>query len=63
MNEEIYTAIRELREDFQEHVREDREAISEVQRQLENWSGQLSVIKWLSGAILAAILAYGAKHW
>lgn len=61
--EEALEEIKELRKDFQAHVKEDREAISEIQSQLQNWAGQLTVIKWLSGAILAAIIAYGTKHW
>lgn len=60
---EAFKAVRkdvaDFRKDFREHVAEDLE----LRDQVKVWSGQLSTIKWLSGAILAAILAYGGKHW
>lgn len=65
--QESLRAIREevssMRADFKAHVIEDTAALNSIGKQIAEWSGQLSTIKWLSGAILAAIVAYGAKHW
>ncbi len=70
MDEAVQEAIRRIREDvtdmradFKAHVIEDQAALSEIGKQIAVWSGQLSTIKWLSGAILTAMIAYGAKHW
>jgi hypothetical protein len=70
VDEVVQEAIRSIREDvsglhadFKAHVLEDQQALSTIGKQIAEWSGQLSTIKWLSGAILTAIIAYGAKHW
>lgn len=70
MDEAIKEAFRSVHEkldghvrDFKAHTVEDRDAMQLVRDQIAEWSGQLTVIKWLSAAILAAILAYGGKHW
>ncbi len=52
-----------MRQDFKAHVIEDQAALGTIGRQISEWSGQLATIKWLSGAILSAIIAYGIKHW
>lgn len=65
--QESLRAIREecqsMRQDFKAHVIEDQAALGTIGRQISEWSGQLATIKWLSGAILSAIIAYGIKHW
>jgi len=45
--------------DFKTHTKEDEK----LREQVTEWAGQLKIIKWLSSAILTAMLAYGVKHW
>lgn len=70
MDEAVQEALRSIREDasgiradFKAHVLEDREALTAIGKQIAEWSGQLKLLCALSGAILTAIIAYGAKHW
>ena len=70
MDEAVIEALRAIRSevmanrhDFRAHVIEDKQQLKEIGEQIATWSGQIATIKWLSSAILAAIVAYGAKHW
>ncbi len=59
----IRAEVEGMRADFKAHVIEDQAALSSIGKQIAEWSGQLSTIKWLSAAILTALFAYGVKHW
>lgn len=52
-----------IRDDHQAHAVKDDLVMGEIKERLAAWSGQLDLIKWMVAAILAAILAYGARHW
>lgn len=51
--------VRDFRKDFSVHVDEDRQ----MRDQVKEWSGQISVLKWLASAILTAMIAHVVRHW
>lgn len=59
----IRSTLKELRDDFKEHLEDDRA----VWKQVEQWSGALGIAKWVLGlgvpAILAALVAHVVRHW
>lgn len=52
-----------LGDDFREHVKEDKTDIGALKDQVNEWVGQAKIICWLTGAILAAVIAHVVEHW
>ena len=59
MDETTHEMVKELRDDFRQHVRDDQA----VWKQVDQWSGALKLVAWCSPATLIAILVLIVKHW
>ena len=55
--------ISEMRDDLKIHVADDNKRIDFLTGQVREWQGSLKVVQWLSGAILAAVVAQLVRHW